>query len=309
MKVIYGLRNYKKSRRKSVVIIGVFDGVHRGHQRLISKAVHKAKSLGIPSVVLTFDPHPVQVLYPERNLNLLVPLKYRLKLIESLGVDCVVVHRFTQKFSHLSPRSFIEKYLLKYLNPEIVFVGDDFRFGENRSGSINDFIGAGGHYGFKVNHIRPVEGDHEKISSSHIRSLIQEGALHKAEFFLGRKVSIMGEVVKGESRGKKLGFPTANLLPHNELIPPHGVYAVKVYYKNKSYKGVANIGRRPSFHNNGKVFVEAHIFDFSKTIYDQNIILEFIQKIRDEHKFSSPQALIHQIKQDEKKAKNILKRI
>jgi riboflavin kinase/FMN adenylyltransferase len=308
MKVIYGLNKYKKSRRKTVVIIGIFDGVHRGHQTLISKAVQKAKSLKIPSIVLTFDPHPVQVLYPNRKLSLLIPLAYRLKLIESLGVDCTVVHPFSKKFSHLSPKAFIQKYLYRYLNPEIVFVGDDFRFGQNRSGSIEDFVKAGNEYGFDVSHIRPVEGDHEKISSSHIRSLILEGHLDKANFFLGRPVSIMGQVIKGDARGKSLGFPTANLLPQNEIIPPAGVYAIKVLYKNKTYHGAANIGTRPSFKRDGKTFLEAHIFNFNKTIYGDLIIIEFIKKIRNEKKFDSKEELILQIKKDVIKAKHILEK-
>ena len=305
MKVTYGFGKVRTSRKKSVVVIGVFDGVHKGHQALINKAVGKAVRLKVPTVVLTFDPHPVHVLHPERNLSLIAPLAYRLKLIEELGVGETVVVQFTKSFARLTPLKFIENYLIKYIHPREVFVGDDFRFGQDRSGSIDDFMSAGRRLGFNVNHIKPVKGDATKISSSDIRELIGKGDLKKAAFLLGRPVSVMGRVVYGSSRGKALGFPTANIIPQNEIIPPHGVYAVRVFYKNKILKGVANIGTRPTFQDSSQLFIETHIFGFNESLYGREIIIEFLSKIRDERRFDSSRQLASQIKKDISQAQKI----
>ncbi len=306
MKVTYGLGKDNRIRKKCVVVIGVFDGVHRGHQALIKKAIKRARALHARLVVLTFDPHPVQVLYPERKLSLIISLKYRLKLLEQLGVDETIVVHFTRSFSRLSPEKFIKQYLIGRLHPQEVFVGDDFRFGQNRSGSIEDFISAGHQFGFRVNHIKPLQGDRHKISSSQIRELIENGELSRARFFLGRPVALMGKVVRGSSRGKSIGFPTANVLPNNEIIAPRGVYAVKVFYRNKTYKGAANLGVRPTFKDQNKFFIEVHIFDFHQSLYGQDIAIEFVQKIRDEKKFNTLQELVSRIKQDITRAKAIL---
>ncbi len=292
--------------KKTFLAIGVFDGVHRGHQSLIKRAVAKAKHQGAISVVVTFDPHPVHVLYPEIYCPLLVSLPHRLKLIKDLGVDVCMVIRFTKIFSKLSPEEFIQDYLIRKIHPREVFVGDDFRFGQNRSGDLNFFQAAARRYGFKVNIVSAVKEKSAAISSTRIRKLIAAGNIRAASRLMGRLVSVLGTVIKGEARGKDLGFPTANIDPDCDFLPPCGVYLVYANVYDQRLKGIANIGIRPSFDHqgkNGKIVFEVHILDFNKNIYGQEIIIEFIKRLRDEIKFPSQKELIGQIKMDERKAR------
>ena len=305
MKIISASGRIEASK-KTFLAIGVFDGVHRGHQFLIRQVVAKAKSEGALSVVMTFDPHPVHILHPQMYCPLLVSLPYRLKLIEDLGVDvCMVIH-FTKKFSRLTPEQFIQDYLVKKIHPQKVFIGDDFRFGQNRSGDLNFFKTAARRYGFKVKIVFALKNKSEAISSTRIRCLIASGNLDAAARLLGRLVSVRGTVVRGDSRGKELGFPTANIHPDCDSLPPCGVYLVDVNVNHQRLKGMANIGVRPSFHHQkktDKTIIEAHILDFNQNIYGQEMVIEFIKKIRNEIKFPSQEKLTAQIKMDERKAR------
>jgi len=308
MKVIYGIGKVKKVFKNAVLAIGVFDGLHIGHQKLIKAAVKRAKSLKGPAIVMTFSPHPVQVLYPDNYLPFIISLPHRLKLIKRLDVMACIVVRFTKRFSQLAAQEFIKRYLIDHINPVEVFVGDDFRFGQNRSGTIEYFKEVGRRYGFKVNGISAVKEGRKKIGSSRIRRLIMEGKISLAKRFLGRNVSIMGKVVKGDGRGKKLSFPTANIHHKNAVIPPVGVYAVYAVIDNKCFKGMANIGRRPSFKKKiNRINVEVHIFNFKRTLYSKEIIIEFVKKIRNERMFTSKEKFIAQLKRDEVKSKSILR--
>jgi len=308
MKVIYGIGKVKKTFKNTVLAIGVFDGLHAGHQKLIKAAVRKAKSLGGPAIVMTFSPHPVQILKPDKYLPFVISLPHRLKLIEQLDVAACVVVRFTKRFSQLAAQEFVKSYLVEPIKPKEIFVGNDFRFGKNRSGTIEYFKEAGRKYGFKVNTVFPVKGGRKKIGSSRIRSLITDGKLYAAKHFLGRNFSIMGKVVRGDRRGKGLGFPTANIYPENSVIPPIGVYATYVVIDHKRFKGMANVGRRPSFKRaNNSINVEVHIFDFQQTLYGKEITVEFVKKIRNEKVFDLSEKLIAQLKRDEFKSRAILK--
>lgn len=307
MKVIYGVGNLKKQFKNAVLAIGVFDGLHLGHQKLIRAAVRRAKALGTNAVVMTFSPHPVQVLKPDRYLPFIISLPHRLRIIEGMGVVACVVVRFTKRFSQLTPQEFIKRYLADRIHPKEIFVGEDFRFGQGRSGTIDYFKRTGAQYGFRVNTIAPVRGGDSKIGSSRIRDLINDGKLTAAKRFLGRNVSLLGTVVRGDRRGKRLGFPTANLQLENTVLPPVGVYAVYVMIGAKKYKGMANIGRRPSFRSsNKKINVEVHIFNFRKNLYGREILVEFIKRIRDENTFPSKEAFSRQLKQDAVKARQML---
>ena len=312
MKVIYGIGKVKKLEA-SVAAIGVFDGVHVGHQALIRKAASRAKAAKSPLVVVTFDPHPVHVLRPDLRLPLITSLSHRLALMEQLGVDIGIVIRFNRRFSHLSAEQFVKRYLVDKVNAREIFVGDDFRFGENRSGTIADFEAFGQKYGFRVHVLSAVggrrsEGGRRKnIGSSVIRQRLAAGRLKDVRKLLGRPVAITGRVVKGDGRGKQLGFPTANIIPEHELIPPVGVYAVRVHLKGKVFSGMANIGRRPSFPSKHQsIHIEVHIFDFRQNIYGQSVALEIVKIIRCEKRFSSPQALVDQLTKDRLKALQIL---
>ena len=299
-------RTSSKGIKKIFLAIGVFDGIHRGHQSLIKSVVTKATNKDGRSMVMTFDPHPVQVLHPEIYCPLLISLSHRLKLIDELGVDLCMIVPFTKKFSQLNPEEFIENFLIKKINPKEVFVGDDFRFGHDRSGDLKFFQEAARRYGFKVNIVSAVKDKSEAISSTRIRKLIAAGNLLEASELLGRLVSVFGPVVKGDGRGKKLGFPTANVDVSCDLLPPCGVYLVYVVIDQKRFPGLANVGVRPSFNGHtqaNRIVVEAHLLGFKRNIYGQKVIVEFIRKLREEIKFSSPENLVHQINLDERKAR------
>ena len=304
MKVIYVAGRDQFPFKKPFLAIGIFDGVHHGHQMLIGQVVRKARAAGGTSVVMTFDPHPVHVLHPQIDCPLLVSVVHRLKLIEALGVDVCLVIRFTKKFSHLTPEQFIQNYLVPRIHPQEVFLGDDFRFGQNRSGGLDFLKEAARQYGFKVNIVSAVKFHKERISSTRIRKLIADGKFFAAGRLLGRRVSILGRVVKGDSRGRKLGFPTANLeCGCDPLIPP-GVYMVYATLDKNKFKGIANVGFRPSFYKREeKILFEVHILDFHQNIYGREMIVEIIQKLRDEKEFLTQEALIAQIKADEIKAR------
>ncbi len=318
MKVIYGIGKIKKTNAKIVLAIGVFDGLHLGHQEVIGEALERAKVLGGKAVVLTFSPHPMQVLHPENHLSLIVSLDHRLKLIEEFGVDTCVVIPFTHRFSMLSPDNFIKRYLVDHIDPCEVYVGDDFRFGHNREGNLNFFRGEGARKGFEVHGVHFVRiashikkaNEKRKISSTFIRRFIHRGALNDAALLLSRRVSVMGIVEKGAGRGESLGFPTINIYPHDLILPPLGVYAVFVLFEKVIYKGVANVGVCPSFGRvHEKPNIEVHVFDIKKNFYGKQVIVEFVSFLRKEMLFDCKDDLIREIHCDAKKARRILGKI
>ncbi len=308
MKIISAPGDIKTVKfERSVIAIGVFDGVHLGHKYLIRKMVVKAKALKVTSIVITFFPHPIHVLQPKIRLPLIVSLKHRLNLIEDLGTDVCVVIPFTKKFSRLSPRQFIEKHLVKKYHPREVFIGSDFRFGQGRRGDLILLKQNGNRFNFKVNIVPSVLLGSKVISSTLIRRLIEHGRLNLASRLLARKVSILGTVSRGYSRGRLFGFPTANINLSQEVIVPRGVYAVKVILGDKAYYGMANIGIRPSFNEHNELMnVEVYIFNFRKNIYGKEILVEFLKKIRVEKKFPAQENLIQQLKKDEILARKLL---
>jgi riboflavin kinase/FMN adenylyltransferase len=302
MKTIYGIGNLKRPFRNAALSIGVFDGVHLGHQALIKRTVRRARALKGDAVVMTFDPHPVQVLHPQQYVPLISTLEHRLSLIERLGVDACIVIRFTKQFARLSPEGFVKKYLMEYIRPREIFVGCDFLFGNHRRGDLNVFKECGQKYGFQLNVVHSIEQHEEKISSTQIRQSIHEGRLSQAAALLGRPFSVMGIVQKGQSRGTHLGFPTANVYPQNEILPPNGVYAVRVEAGSRIYDGMANVGTRPTFNSkDASVNIEVHLFRFRKDIVGQNIVIVFVRKIRDERSFESEEALTAQLREDQRK--------
>lgn len=308
MKVISGIGRLSKPLNNSFLAIGVFDGVHIGHQKLISYIVKKAKKNKVPAVIMTFAPHPVHVLRPDHFLPLIIPLERRLQLFEKLGVDVTLVARFTKTFAKMSPERFIKRYIVNGIQPQEIVVGSDFKFGSGRSGSLDYFQSMGQKYGFNVVPLQCIEGESSKVGSTMIRNFIQEGQLKKAAKYLGRSFTVEGVVKRGYRRGMKLGYPTANIYPENMLLPPDGAYAVKVNVDGKIYNGMANVGFCPSFHNViVKKSIEVHIFRFHQMIYRKSIKIEFIKYLRPEKKFTSPEALKAQLNQDKESALTILK--
>ncbi len=307
MQTVRSFEELAKITHKVCLAIGVFDGVHLGHQRVIAQARDDARAVGGASVVLTFDPHPMRVLQPDKAPLLLTSTAHKLRLIEQLGVDACLLLTFDKPFSETPPEKFIELIVHNTNQLQEICVGTRFRFGHNRAGDVRLIENLAPVYGYIAREIESVKLGGEIISSTSVRQHILHGRLDRAAAMLGRPFSILGTVEKGDHTGHKLGYPTANLNPHNEVLPPDGVYAVGVLIGGKQFGGVVNIGYRPTFADRPpQHLLEVHIFDFSRDIYGQDVEVVFLQKLRDERKFDSVDALKSQIAADEQAARVIV---
>ena len=310
MIVLKGLHHNKIPKKRSVLTIGVFDGVHVGHKRIIAEVVRRARRMRMKSVVVTFNPHPLKVLRPGHKVPSLVSLDHRIRIIEECGADILAVLKFSGPLSDFSPERFVKNILIDKLGMKELYVGENFYFGKGAKAGPAALKRLAAKFGHKIEIIKPVKIGRRVVSSSLIRRLITDGDLDGASRFLGRPVSVLGSVVSGAKLARALGCPTANINPHHEVIPPSGVYAVEVYLDKMCLKGVLNIGVRPTFYSprDSEPTIEVHIFDFKKSIYRKEIEIFFIDKIREELKFKSREELVAQIKEDEKSARAILKR-
>jgi len=286
--------------------IGVFDGLHVGHQAVIGRALKSARQTSGSAVVVTFDPHPVRVLRPEKAPRLLTSTQHKVKLIEKLGVDAVLLLEFTLEFSKTPPEIFIEKLVRAANQLRQICVGQEWTFGANRSGSIRLLEELAPKLGFQVVSVPPVLVGERVVSSTLIRSAVECGDLQSAAKYLGRDFTILGTVTEGRQLGRRLGFPTANLQVHNELFPPNGVYAAKAWFGQNEHGGVVNIGVRPTIENEaGERILELHLFDFDQQIYGEDIEVGFLEYLRPEQKFSGVDALQAQIKRDAERAREV----
>ncbi len=295
--------------RKSVAAIGIFDGVHVGHQFILDRVVRRARRLGKKSLAITFDPHPAVILNYRNAPPMIMSVPHRLRILEETGLDaCWVIH-FTKRVARQEAWRFVRDFLSAKLGVSEIWVGKGFRFGRGNLGTIEFLRLLGKRYGFSIREITPIQLDSQKISSTEIRRLIEKGELVKAEKLLGRPVSILGTVIHGENLGKEIGFPTANLNPHHEAIPPRGVYTVRAVLDGKRYRGVVNIGIRPTMKikKNPKITIEVHLIDFSGNLYGKDIELLFVKKLRGEKFFPSVKALAKQIQKDIQKTRQILR--
>lgn len=290
MKVIYGISQIKKYRRP-VVVLGVFDGVHLAHRRILKETVRVARRIKATSIAMTFWPHP-------QGEDSLYSLEHRLRLISQLGIDVCIVIRFNKAFSRIAPEEFIKRILVKKLRAYYIFVGRNFRFGRGARGDFRTLNRLSYLYNFKVKVFNLMKIDHRPVSSTYIRRLITKGNLNKAKKLLCQPVSILGTVIRGTSLGKRLGFPTANINPHHEVLPPSGVYAVNIIFGNKRLNGLCYIGTKPTFRAQTSKNIEVYIFNFNKDIYGRNLEIQFIKKLRKEKKFTSGNTLAEQIKKD-----------
>lgn len=312
MRVVHGLSRIRKFKRP-VVALGVFDGVHVGHRHILREAVRKARAIKGTSVVITFHPHP-------QEQESLYSLNHRLRLIAELGVATCVVIKFNAKFSRLSAEDFVKNILLKKIGAEFIYVGKNFRFGKRTEGDVRLLEKLSAAYNYKVKTFDVIRINNQPISSTYIRKLITQGKIHSAEKLLQRPVTVLGTVVKGISLAKKIGFPTANIDPHHEILLPSGVYAAKVIFNNKTFQGACNIGIKPTLRGHKSPtcrtgrqvtclpacrgshklerHVEVFIFNFNKNIYGEDLEIQFIRKIRDEKKFASIGLLAGQIRKD-----------
>lgn len=283
---------------ETVITIGSFDGLHLGHKVLFEETKNLARLLNVKPAIVSFDPHPRIILFPESNLKLLTTLEEKLYLLSKSGIENLILIPFTKTLSELSHDLFVQEYIVDKLNVKGLIVGFNFRFGKNRKGDINYLNKAAQKYNFIVKAIPPVVLNGVIISSSAIRKLIEMGQIEEANELLGRPYFIMGKVVKGKGRGKDLGFPTANIeVSPLKLLPPAGVYAVWVTLNEEKLKGALNIGKRPTFEEK-EITIEVHIFNFDKNIYGETLKIELIKRIREEKKFSSIEALKNQIRKD-----------
>jgi riboflavin kinase/FMN adenylyltransferase len=308
MDVIRGLDRIPPKYACSVVTIGNFDGIHLAHKDLLGKVVEEARKRQCSGVVLTFEPHPQKVLQPDRKpFYLLTTLQEKLKLIEALGIDAVVLIEFTPDFAKTTAEAFVQGTLWDKLHLEKLIIGHDTAFGNRKSGNEDFLRGMGQALGFDVEAIDAVQVDGIVVSSSSVRHTLLEGDVRRAMKLLGRPYSLSGTVVKGYRRGSEIGIPTANIESEKELVPALGVYAVIVELDGGSHPGVLNIGYSPTFGDN-RLTVEVHLLDFPREeLYGKAIDVLFIDRIRDEMKFESPKELVKQIERDIERARELLK--
>lgn len=288
-----------------VLAIGDFDGLHLGHREVIRRAVETAGKLRLPAAIMTFHPHPREVLGLDKYNRHITPLPEKLALFAEAGIEVAYVVRFNTGFSQISPTQFVDEVLMG-LKVNTVVVGFDFRFGHRGAGDADSLCDlAAGRFAVEV--VRPFHMDGVKVSSTLIRDHLESGDVNRVEQLLGRHYALKGEVVHGAHRGRLIGFPTANIDPDGPyVIPANGVYAVRLEWAGKSYCGVMNIGTKPTFENEAKRTLEAHLFDFDATIYGETVKVELIAYIRPEQKFASVDDLIAQIRRDAEEAKQLL---
>jgi riboflavin kinase/FMN adenylyltransferase len=286
--------------------LGIYDGVHVGHQKIIRRVIERAKEIGGTSCVVTFDPHPREVLMPDAAPDLLTSTKKKIELLEALGVDSVCLIRFTREFAQVEAREFVKDFLINTLRTRAIIEGYDWRFGKGRKGDVELLREIGKENGYEVEQVDGVVVDGQVVSSTLTRKLILEGDLDTAASYLGRRYSITGDIVEGSRLGREIGFPTANIEPHHEAIPPNGIYAVRVKVAGARKNGTLNIGVRPTVTEARRRTIEVHIMDFYQDIYNEEIEVTFVEKLRDEKKFPSLDALTEQIKKDVEKARQVL---
>lgn len=288
-----------------VVTIGNFDGVHLGHREIFRRLKQSAREIDGVSVVITFDPHPLRVVRSTHDIRLINTLEEKITLIETSGVDFLVIIPFDKDFAAISSAEFIETYLVGIIGTKRLIIGYDYAFGRNREGNFDLLSRFGAKLGFSVEELAPINCGDTIYSSSLIRGMISAGNVAEVVPFLGRHFSLGGRVVHGAHRGKALGFPTANIQTDKELIPADGVYAVKVKVNDRLYNGACNIGNNPTF-GASAVSIEAFIFDFEGELYDQELRLYFIERIRGEIKFASVDELKQAIAADVTTCRRIL---
>ncbi len=293
--------------RPNAVTIGNFDGVHLGHQAMLARLTARAASVGGLPTVLTFEPHPREIFTPDAAPTRLTSLREKLEILRNLGVAHVHVCRFSKEFAALSAEDFVRRILVDGLKARCVLVGDDFRFGAKRGGDFDALLVYGEKYGFKAEAMHTVEAAGQRASSTAVREALAAGDMAGAAQLLGRPYSISGRVVGGDQIGRKIGFPTANILLKHNRPPLKGVFAVRVQgLATPDWPGVANLGTRPSVRPDGKPTLEVHLFDLDRNLYGQHLRVEFLHKLRDETKFPDFAALVAQIGKDAELARELL---
>lgn len=298
MSKIKDIKAYK-SVEPTIVTIGTFDGVHVGHQKIIKRLINIGKQIHLKSVILTFFPHPRMVLQKDSGIKLINTINERGAILDALGLDYLLVKKFTKAFSRLSAEDFVKKILVDKLNAKKVIIGYDHRFGRNRNADINDLRKFGDLYGFEVEEISAQDINEVSVSSTKIRKALEEGDIAKANAFLGYPFMLTGKVVKGKALGRQIDYPTANIqiAEDYKLIPKHGSYVVSSVINNQVVFGMMNIGFNPTVEGHEET-IEVHFFNFNKNIYNKTIQIDLLHRLRDEQKFESVEALKNQLLKD-----------
>jgi riboflavin kinase/FMN adenylyltransferase len=291
-----------------VLALGNFDGLHRGHLKIIERVKRGAAEQGGTPMAMTFDPHPPRVVRPDKAPPLLMTKEQRLDALHRAGIGCVAVVRFTPELSQWDPETFVRTVLVEWLRISKVWVGANFLFGHARSGNFSVLRTLGQRYGFRAEKIDPVRYKDFVVSSTRIRRLVSEGRMDEAGALLGHPYYIDGAVVHGRGRGREIGVPTANLETANELIPPLGVYATTVTVDGIIHAGITNVGVRPTF-GESDLAIETHLLDYSGELYGQSVRLSFVQRLRDERRFADVDALRAQIEADRRRAERLFNRM
>ncbi len=296
--IVRGLANIASAPKGSVITIGNFDGVHKGHQALLKKTVDTANALKTSALVITFEPQPFEFFAREKSAARLTRWREKFNLLAEQGVDAVLVIRFNQHVAALTADQFIKDILVNALQAKHIIVGDDFHFGRGRTGNFSFLSAAGAHFGFAVENMQSIILSHQRISSTRVREALAAFNAPLIEQLLGRPYSMQGRVVYGDQRGRIMGFPTANIYLHRTVVPLQGVYTVRMHgIGSQSLPGVANVGIRPTI-GGTRSLLEVHLFNFAQTIYGRHVTVEFCEKLRDEERFASLDLLIEQIKKD-----------
>lgn len=308
MQILKTLADLPESFSSCAVTLGNFDGVHLGHRELFRHLVKKAHDLDCPSVIFTFDPHPLKLLALQKAPKLINTPEEKQRLISASHVDYLIEFPFTAEFAAMRPEQFVTDILLEKLRIKALVVGYDYAFGKGRCGDTEFLKECGSKLGFDVEVLQPVGADGLPYSSTRIRTMVAAGDVSGVVHLLGRQYNLEGLVVPGDQRGRELGFPTANLKTDKELLPAVGVYAVKVRHGSQEYNGVVSIGQRPTF-GGISTTIEVHLLDFSGYLYDKLLRIYFVERLRDEVKFANAQELINAISADILMARQILQTV
>ena len=292
-----------------VLALGNFDGLHRGHIKIIERVRRVSAERGGTSLVLTFDPHPPRIVRPDKAPTLLMTFDQKIEALAKAGIHGVAVVRFTHELSRWEPETFVKAVLVDWLRVAEVWVGADFLFGRDRSGNFSLLRALGAQHGFRTEKIDPVRYKEFVVSSTRIRRLVAEGRVDEAGALLGHHFYIDGTVVHGAGRGREIGVPTANLETANELIPPHGVYATTVTIDGLVHPSITNVGTRPTVDDSGRTIIETHALDGDRDLYGKTLRLAFVQRLRDERRFPDVDALKAQIDADVRRARRLFDRL
>lgn len=297
MRISNGIESYPPDAQPVVATIGNYDGLHLGHREILRRVTRDARRRGVPSLLISFEPHPLEIVAPERKPKLLQTRRQKLEQFEAAGLDRILLLRFDERVAALSGRAFFQDLLLPRLGFSALHVGENFRFGHDRQGDLALLCQVGAEHGFEVHGVPPVRIGDEPVSSSAIRAAIELGDVERARRMLGRPYPVTGEVVRGEGRGRSLQCPTANVEVENELVPGRGVYVTETLALASRFPSVTNVGVRPTF-GSSKLTVETHLLDFDDELYHERVEVLFLARLRDEMRFAGASELADQLARD-----------